>query len=133
MSLENVEVVRRSFEAGRDRRFDLAVEAWHPQGEWRPAMAGVIEGRVYCGHAALRRYFDDLFQSFSEVRVSDLEFRDLGDRVLLLYRLSVRGHDSGISIDQRAGAVYELRDGKIVNGHSYLSREQALEAVGLSE
>jgi ketosteroid isomerase-like protein len=133
MSRENVEVVQRSFGAFRDRQFDLAVEEWDPHGEWRPAMAGAIEDKVYRGHEALRRYSDDLFESFSELRISEVEFRDLGDRVLVLYRMSVRGHDSGVPVDQPGGIVYELSNGKIVSARSYLSHKQALEAVGLSE
>jgi ketosteroid isomerase-like protein len=63
--------------------------------------------------------------------VEDVEFRDLGDRVLVLYRLHVRGRDSDLEIDQPAGAVYELRDGKIVRARSYLTRREALEAAGV--
>jgi hypothetical protein len=68
----------------------------------------------------LRRYFDELFESFSEVPVDDVELRDLGNRVL--YRLRVRGRDSGVAVDQPGGVVYQLRGGKIVHGRSYLSR-----------
>jgi len=64
------------------------------------------------------------------VRPHDTDFRDLGNRVLALYRL-VRGRDSGVAIDQQGGTVYELRGGKIVHGRSYLSHGEALEAAGL--
>ena len=96
-------------------------------------MAGVVETKVYRGHAGLRRYVDELFESFSTVRPHDIEFRDLGNRVVALYRLSVRGRDSGVAIDQPGGTVYELRGGKIVHGRSYLSHGEALKAVGLAE
>jgi ketosteroid isomerase-like protein len=133
MSQENVEIVRRNLEAFERRDFDLALEGWDPGGEWIPAMAGAVEGEVYRGRLALRRYFDELFESFSEVRLEDRELRDLDDRVLALYRLRVRGQDSGVAIDQPGGTVYKLRDRMIVHGHSYLSRQQALEAAGLWE
>jgi ketosteroid isomerase-like protein len=133
MSQENVEVVRQSIEAFQHGRFDRAVELWDTEGEWIPAMAGAIEDEVYRGHAALRRYFDELLQSFSEVRVHGVEFRDVGNHVLVLYRLSVRGRDSGVAVDQPGGTVYELRSGKIVHGRSYLSEVEAREAVGLAE
>jgi hypothetical protein len=38
-----------------------------------------------------------------------------------------------MTIDQPGGAVYELRDGKIVWASSFLSQAEALEAAGLSE
>jgi ketosteroid isomerase-like protein len=130
---ENLETVRRTVQAINERRFDAAAGEWDPAGEWRPAIAGAVEGRVYRGKAALRRYFDDVLENFSELQMVDPELRDLGGRVLVLYRLRVRGQDSGVIVDEPGGIVYELRDGKIVFGQSYLSREEALEAVGLSD
>jgi ketosteroid isomerase-like protein len=133
MSQENVEIIRRSLEAFNSQEFDAGVELWDAEGEWIPAMAGAVEDNVYRGHVALRRYYDELFESFSEVRVDDVELKDLGRRVLALYRLSVRGRDSGVAVDQPGGVVYQLRGGKIVHGRSYLSHYEALEAAGLSE
>ena len=135
MSQENVEVVRRGIEAFDRQEFDLdlAVETWDPEGELVPAMAGAVEGKVYRGIEGLRNYYEELFESFSEVRLEDREFRDLDDRVLVLYRLRVRGQDSGVAIDQPGGALYKLRGGKIIHARSYLSRAEALEAAGLRE
>ena len=133
MSKENVEIVRRGLEAFKRGDFDSALELWDVEGEFRPAMAGAVENKVYRGHSGLRRYIEDLFDSFSEVRVDDLTFRDLGDRVVALYGLSVRGHDSDAAIDQPGATVYELRAGKIVRASSYLSHAEALAAAGLAE
>ena len=131
MSRANVEVLRAQYEAFTSGDLERTIEFWDPDGEWRPAMAGGVEDRIYRGQEDLRRYWNDLFASFSEVRVEDLEFRDLGDRVLVLYILRVRGGDSGLTMDQPAGAVYELRNGKLFRGRSYLERRQALDAAGL--
>ena len=40
---------------------------------------------------------------------------------------------SGIETDLTYAAVYRLRDGKIVRGREFATREEALEAAGLSE
>ena len=133
MSQENVEIVRRSIEGLNSREFDAAVQPWDAEGEFIPAMAGAVENTVYRGHAALRRYFEEFFASFSEVRLHDVAFRNLGERVLVLYRLSVRGRNSEVTVDQPGGTVYELSGGKIVRGRSYLSEAEALKAVGLKE
>jgi hypothetical protein len=45
MSQENVEVVRRGYEAFLGGRFDLAAGEWDPEGEWIPAMAGAAAGK----------------------------------------------------------------------------------------
>jgi ketosteroid isomerase-like protein len=131
LSQENVEVVRRTYEAFERREFYL--DAWDTEAEWRPAMAGAVEGKVYRGHSELRHYLDELFESFSEARVENPEFRDLGDRVLVLYRLRVHGRDSDVAVDQPAAALYELRDAKIVWAASFLSQSEALQAAGVRE
>jgi ketosteroid isomerase-like protein len=132
MSRENVEVVRRTYEAF-DRR-EMYLDSWDAEAEWRPAMAGAVEGKAYRGHSELRHYLDELFESFSEVRAEDREFRDLDDdRVLVLYRLRVMGRDSDVAVDQPGAALYEVRDGKIIRASSFLSQAEALEAAGLAE
>src|SRR2546430_7055310 len=73
MSQENVDVVGRTYEAF-DRR-EMYLDVWHPEAEFRPAMAGAVEGKVYRGHSEMRHYLNELFESFSEVLVEDREFR----------------------------------------------------------
>ena len=132
MSQENVEIVRRADEGFDRGRLDLSLVEWDEQGEWLPAMADAIEAEVYRGHFGIRRYFEDLFERFSDIRVDEREYRDLGDRVLALFRLRVRG-DSGLVLDRPGAILYELRNGKIIRGRSFLSHEEALEAAGLLE
>ena len=61
-----------------------------------------------------------------EVRALDRE------RVLVLSIEHFRGRD-GIEVDQSGGAIFTLRDGKIVHLQSFWERASALEAAGLSE
>ena len=106
MSQENVEIVRRHYEAFDRRQLDAAVEGWDPTGERTPAIAGAVEGQALAsGLRGFVSYFQELLASFSEVQLQNREFRDLGDRVLVLYDLHVRGHDSGVAIDQPGGAI----------------------------
>ena len=131
MSQENVEVVRRNHDAFE--RQEVAIEGWHPEGEWIPAMAGAVEGKIYRGTEGLLNYSREFFESFAEVRLENSEFKDLGDRVLVLYELRVRGHDSGVAMHQAGGALYTFRSGKIIHGRSFLSQGEAIEAAGLSD
>jgi ketosteroid isomerase-like protein len=133
MSQENVEAARETLRGLTAQEFDAVVECWHADGEWAAAITGAVEGRTYRGHAGIREYFDDLFTSFSDVRIEELEIRDLGDRVLTLYRVAARGRDSGAGVDRPGAIVYEFRDGKIARARSFLSHAEALEAVGLRE
>ena len=53
--------------------------------------------------------------------------------MLLLGHFRWRGPASGIELDSPVGLVMTLRDGKVIRSMDYLSHEEALEAVGLSE
>jgi ketosteroid isomerase-like protein len=97
MSQENVDVVRRGYEAFDSDELELPLEAWDPDCEFMPAMAGAVEAKIYRRYEGMRRYFDELYESFSSVRIEDRDYRDLGERVLVLYRLRVRGRDSGVT------------------------------------
>ena len=48
-------------------------------------------------------------------------------------RVQALARESGVPIDQRVYAAWEFRDGKALRGRTYQSREEALEAAGLSE
>jgi hypothetical protein len=61
-------------------------------------------------------------------------FIDVDDEhVLVLVRVSVVGTESGIGIELDAAHDFTLRDGLVVYFKVYGNRDEALEAVGLSE
>ena len=129
MSRENVEVVRRSLEAFGRKDLDTVIDAWAEESEWRPAMAGAVEGTVYRGREGMRRYLNELFTTFAEVNPQDAQLTDMGDRVLLLYRLTARGRDSDVVVDQPGAIVYDFQNGQIVRAQSYLSWDDARAAA----
>jgi ketosteroid isomerase-like protein len=133
MSRENVEVVRRAFAALARRDVDVWVTEWHPECEFIPIFARV-EGRAYHGHDGLRRFDEEIDADWSLFEVRPEEFRDFGDRVLVLGTWLARGRASGVELDSAPAAwVLELRDGKIVRSETFTDRAAALEAVGLRE
>ena len=54
-----------------------------------------------------------------------------GDKVLLLYYQVGKSKESGVEVEERAGWVYTLREGKIVRVEMFQDRETALLAAGL--
>jgi ketosteroid isomerase-like protein len=129
MSRENVEIVRRGFEAFNGRDVDRLLALSYPDTEWRPFRAQ-LEGTAYRGHEGLRRFFTDMDDDWSSFRVDPLEFHDREDDVAVIARVTGRGRGSGIDIDTVGGFVAELRDGRITSMASHPAA--ALEAVGLS-
>jgi ketosteroid isomerase-like protein len=135
MSQENVEVVRRmlaSYSTGDPEEW---LDAWRDDAEWTATGFGPVEGkqRVYRGHAGLRLFWADALEAFAEIRVDASDFRDVGDLVLVLGKLTGEGAASGAPFATPLAWLFEVRDRKIVRGHDYLDRAQALEAAGLSE
>jgi ketosteroid isomerase-like protein len=133
MSEENVEVVVGYLEAidlasGIDSLADDVTFAFH--GETRH-LAGA---EMVSGKEAAVAWLADWFSRFErEYRMEVEEARDLGDRVLVVTHHRATGRASGVPVSTRAAQVMTLRGGKIVRQDFFASREEALEAAGLSE
>ena len=133
MSKENVELTHRALDAFIRRDVEAAIAFWDPDGVWYPGMEADVEGgKVYRGQAEIRRYYQDLAGFSDEHDIEVCDVRDLGDKVLLLLRMTMR-FASGVTLDQDGGALLTWRDGKLLEARAYMSRADALEAAGLRE
>ena len=127
-------MVRQALQAFADGGVDAMAEFWDPDITWRPAQGAIDDIGEMHGPVAVRRYIQDWIDTFDDSSVVVEELRDVGDdRVLAIQRVKGRAKLSDIEIDIRYAAVTTVRDGKIVRGREYLSVDEALEAVGLSE
>lgn len=135
MSRENVEQVRRGYEAFARGDLEAVLELLDPDVDWQPAIAPILGVETVRGRAAVRQFFtQDLFEGFDEFRAEPLSFEDFGDIVLVAVRYTGRGESSGIELDQTFATVYKLGHGKTVTMmHDYSTRTEALEAVRLRE
>jgi ketosteroid isomerase-like protein len=132
MSRENVEIVRRSFEAFNARDVDELVGLSDPDGEWLPFRAQ-LEGIVYRRHDGIRQFVRDVDEDWEAFRIDPLEFHDRGERVAVIGRVRAQGRESTVDIDSIAGFVVELRRGRIRRLTSHSNPEAALEAAGLRD
>lgn len=133
MSEQNVELVRRALEAYERGEMEAMLALVDPDLEWRSAIVGGAEGKVYRGPEGLRRWNADFREIFDAIRNEWTELRDLGDRVLAIGRVRARGRESGLEIDSPMGWVITVRDGRIVKGEGFLDPAEALEAAGLPD
>jgi ketosteroid isomerase-like protein len=135
MSEENVEIVRRGFEAGNRRDIEAMIEVLDPEVEWHSALLMSLEGEaaVYRRHEGIREFFRDLDGLFDKLHAEYPEIRDLGDRVVAIGRISTRGKGSGAETESQIGTVVDLKNGKAVRVRTYLDPKEALEAAGLRE
>jgi ketosteroid isomerase-like protein len=88
MSQENVETFKRAIDAYNSRDIEAMVEEVDPEVEWRPAWG---EAAVYRGHEGVRKLFRELDDVLDELHLEYSETRDLGDRVVAIGRVRMRG------------------------------------------
>jgi ketosteroid isomerase-like protein len=137
MSRENVDLVRGMYREWERGQFGANPEVWDPDVRYRRVMDDSTEGVGLSGEwdgiaglvTGVRLWLD----AWADLRVKGEDFLDAGDKVVALTHQTGRARSSGLALDQRMADVWEIRDGKVVAFHSYWRRDDALEAVGLSE
>jgi ketosteroid isomerase-like protein len=133
MSHENVDLVRRSFEAHARGGIEAALPfyaadfTWHAGPNW-------LEDDVYRGHDGARR-LDAIFQrSFEDYALEVHEITAVGNRVLALYEATGRIRGSGAPLQQQIGLVIsDFRDGTIGTVRSFFGWHAARDFIGPGE
>ena len=73
------------------------------------------------------------FEAFDHVSFDIENVLEAGDEVVASIRISARGRESGLSIDQRIPSVWTVRGGRVVRVRGYRDEAEALEAAGLRD
>ncbi|HEY7151931.1 MAG TPA: nuclear transport factor 2 family protein [Solirubrobacterales bacterium] len=135
MSQQNVEIVRRLLDAYNRGDGDAVGILFHPEIEWRP-VAGPLIGvdALHGREESLRFMFEQVPEVLDGFRVVSDELRALPDGgVLSLAHYEGQGTASGAPVEMTSAAIYRFQAGMILSFTEYASREEALEAAGLSE
>ena len=133
MSQQNVEVVRRLFEAQAQRDGDTIRELYHPSIEWDDISGLWGDWGARRGRDGVREGFASWFEAFEDVAFTAEHFLDAGEQVVVATRIQGRGRGSGVEVDQRITLLWVLTDGRVTRVAGYRDRSEALEAAGLSE
>jgi ketosteroid isomerase-like protein len=131
MSQANVDTVPRGAEAIQRGDVEAFLRLTHPDVVFEPQGA-VTEG-VFVGHAGVRRFLANAAETFELFRPAYANIRDLGDRVLAIGSIRVRGRESGVETDIPRRGIPEYRDGLLWRWKDYGEARLALEAAGLTE
>jgi uncharacterized protein len=134
MSQENVEIVRRSWQAFADDGLDALMEFFDREIDWRAIEGAPDDVGEMNGTHAVRQYLQDWLDTFEGITAVPTELLAVGDdRVVAVIHARGRARLSGIETELRYAVLYTLRNGKIVRGREYADRQQAAEAAGPAE
>ena|SRR5215207_769994 len=132
MSEENVESLRRAFDAYNRGDIDAAVADITADCEYIPsgALPGIRD--VLRGPEGYKRTIAWLRDAFEDAHI-DAELTDAGDQVLAQLTVQGRGKQSGVETAWEFWQLWTYRDGKVVHGRGFTDPDEAREADGLSE
>jgi hypothetical protein len=91
-----------------------------------------VENAVYRGRDEVASAYAAVWETWDLFQFEESELRDLGDSVLWLGRVKMRGSASHVELDQEFAAHWVARDGKLIRVQAYLLWKDALEAAGLA-
>ena len=134
MSQENVEILRNMAAAFNRGDLDAWSEGLADDIDHRAVEGALDDHGPIHGKDALRVYMEDWVGTFDNFRAEPVELIEAGeDKVIAVGRISGRAKLSGVETDLTYAALYTIRDGTVPRGREYWTKEEALEAAGLSE
>ena len=128
MSQENVEVVRRAYDAFNRGDLDELAESFSPDAEQVVAELG----QTHHGRAEIRRSFAEYFEVVEAHHTEAMEFIEVGEQVVVPVRLHGRLRHTGITdemIPTERVHAFAVRDGKIVWNYICTDKDEAIEAA----
>jgi ketosteroid isomerase-like protein len=130
MSRENVETVRSGIAAWNRRDAQLWLTYAAPEIEWVPAGPAAVEQDIYNGYDEVARGLAAVWGTWEVFEFGESEVRDLGDSVLWLGHVKMRGGASHVELDQEFALHSVVREGKFIRVRAFLSWREAVEAAG---
>jgi ketosteroid isomerase-like protein len=126
------EVINSAYRSGDMGELrSLLEEYWDPDVVLQPA--GVLpdsEQRPHRGYDAFLDFIANQAEAFSEMWIEPDEFIELGDRLVVPYRMGGKARHTGIDVEFAFAHVFTIRDEKVVRLDVYKDKTAALEAVG---
>jgi ketosteroid isomerase-like protein len=129
MSQEIVDAFRRGADAINAGGLEL--ESIHPEVVFEP-LRSRTEG-AFVGHEGMRRFVADTAEMFELFNASYTDVRDLGDSVLAIGSIRMRGKVSGVETDVPTAVIAEFRDGLLRRFKDYGDARSAFRAAGVRQ
>jgi ketosteroid isomerase-like protein len=131
MSRENVEVVRRMYEAFQGGDSATVNACFDPEVVVDARVR--VDGAMGRGLEALGSIIGEWIAAFDGWHEDIEELRGIGDRVVAIATQRGRSKATGIDVETRYAIVYDIGGGRITRMTLYRTPEEGTEAAGLSE
>lgn len=128
VSSENVEVVRRAYEAFARGDNEASLSYYDPSVEFSQP-ADEPGGGTYHGVEGVVEAFKGWLAPWDHYRVDLDELTDHDEHVLARTRHHMRGKTSGIQVEKIIFQLWTLRNGRIVRVQMYYEETEALAAA----
>src|SRR5215213_9127188 len=135
MSSENVEIVRRVYDAAARRDAATILSLYDPDVEWdisRSPARELMGHRVYHGHEGLGTFFREWQEAWESVNPDLERLIDAGENVIAVETTRGRGRSSGAPVTLSHHSVWTIGDGRVVRVLWFGTHAEAREAAGLS-
>lgn len=119
---EEAALLDRTFARFYDEQLVIRMPSEYPEGE-----------QVFVGRRGMAEVIALLRDSWTTWRFEAEELMETGHCVVALIRVTAEGGTSGLALVQETAHVWIARNGRLASIQIYRDRDQALEAVGLSE
>jgi uncharacterized protein len=130
MSQENLDVVRRAYEAMNAGDMGAFLGLLSRDVEWKAAKEGTDPG-TYSGHTGVGRFYDTRLEVWDQLHQQPDQLIDRGESVVAVVRTRTRGKASGVELEQGSAHLWQLRDGKVVRFETFDQPAEALAASGI--
>ena len=136
MSQENVDVVRRVYDAAARRDVPAVLALYDPEVELdatRVDIVGPMGQSTFRGHAGLRSFFREWHEAWENIEYDFEDLIDAGDQVVSVVTRRARGLASGADVEWHVALLWTLREGRVTRVVWFPSRQDALVATAPPE
>jgi ketosteroid isomerase-like protein len=117
--------------AAADDPVDFFYEhVWAADIDHRAVEGAIDDLGPIIGRDAMRAYLADWYDMFPDLEAVPEEVLDAGpERVIVVWRLTGTAKASGVRTELQVSIVFTIREGKIVRGREYWTKDEALAAA----
>jgi ketosteroid isomerase-like protein len=125
----NAEVMEKAFEDYTSGGWETMLPLLAPDFELTTPPALATEPDTYRGQQGLRRYFESFYEAMDEISFQPQEFREVGDWVVIPFRMTARGRATGLEGSIDGVMAWKMRDGLAVRCLVFGELDEALAAI----